>query len=60
MFITDKMNVNKQTEIVQAFNNNESFKNLTSFSDILVDMTALINQDYTLTRSFQLMIMKSE
>ena len=33
---------------------------MTSFSDILVDMTALINQDYTLTRSFQLMIMKSE
>ena len=33
---------------------------MTSFSNILVDMTVLIDQDYTLTRSFWLVIMKSE
>ena len=54
------MNANKQAEIIQAFNNNKFLKNLTSFSDIFIDMTALINQNYTLTRSFQLVIMKSE
>ena len=54
------MNADEWVKIVQAFNDNESFKNLISSSDILVDTTALIDQDYTLTRSFQLVIMKSE
>ena len=54
------MNANEQAEIVQAFNNDEFFKNLISFSNILVDMTTLIDQDYTLTRFFQLVIMKLE
>ena len=54
------MNADEQVKIVQAFNNNEFLKNSTSFSDILIDMTALINQNYTLTRFFQLMIMRSE
>ena len=60
MFITDEMNADEWVKVVQAFNNDESFKNLTSSSDILVDMITLINQDYTLTRFFQLVIMKSE
>ena len=58
--ITDEMNANEQAEIVQAFNNNKSLKNSTSFSDIFIDTTTLIDQDYTLTKSFQLVIMRSE
>jgi len=58
--ITGEMNADEWAEVVQAFNNDESLKNLTNFSDILVDTTALIGQDYTLTRSFQLVIMGSE
>ena len=54
------MNTDEWIKIVQAFNDNEFFKNSTSFSDILVNMTALIDQDYTLTRFFQLVIMRSE
>ena len=60
IFITDKMNVNEQAEIIQIFNNNKSLKNSTSFSDIFIDTTALIDQDYTLIKSFQLVIMKSK
>ena len=46
------MNADEQAEIVQAFNDDKFLKNLTSSSDILIDMTALIDQDYTLTRFF--------
>ena len=60
VFIIDEMNADEWVKIVQAFNNNESLKNSTSFSNILIDMTALINQDYTLTRFFWLVIMRSE
>ena len=54
------MNADEWAEIVQAFNDDEFFKNLTSFSDIFIDTTALIDQDYILTRSFWLVIMRSE
>ena len=54
------MNADEQAKIVQAFNDNKFLKNLTSFSNIFIDTTALIDQNYTLTKSFQLMIMKSE
>ena len=50
--IIDEMNADEQAEIVQAFNDDKFFKNLISFSDIFIDMTTLIDQDYTLTRSF--------
>ena len=52
MFIIDEINTNEQVKIVQAFNNNKFFKNLTSFLNILINITALIDQDYILTRSF--------
>ena len=52
VFIISNMNTDEQAEIVQAFNDDEFLKNLTRFSDILVGMTVLIGQDYTLTRVF--------
>ena len=52
IFITDEMNADEQAKIVQAFNNDKFFKNLISFSDIFINTTALIDKNYTLTRSF--------
>ena len=58
--IINEINADEWVKVVQTFNNDKFFKNSISFSDILIDMTALIDEDYTLTRFFWFVIMRSE
>ena len=63
-FITDDMNTDDWADVVEVFNEDLKFKNSTNMiqrsSDILIDMTALIDQEFTLIRAFWLILMRPE
>ena len=62
--ITSDMDTDNWADVVEAFNKDLKFKNSTNMiqrsPDILIGMTALIGQGFTLTRAFQLILMGPE